>query len=402
MRNSNWFRCSESFIVLLVTVVFVLKTPELYRLWNLNQANQYLLRWSILGDDDCQEGFLTRATQLGDRAGINWTNSYGERVRALHKTLCRREPKDYRDSGEYSYQTGLEHEAAGDIQKAINLYQDACDKDERHVLACFTAYTRITAPPQPGKDTSLSRLQKLIPVQSIVPLEAGGITLIGFDLQVNVLQHDDSLIPITLYWEIPEPTGLTNYWEEQGWSYVQVGTRLYQIGQVKNLLPNGGFERDLSNIAKLPFGYENIRYSVNQDPNLIKAYHRMELVDRENDISQVAVIVNQEEKLNGLTTINGVDISAGDLYLMSGLMRVSDTGVGSLGGVWRTNSKEDIRYWYIARNLSGQVWTQVSGVFRAPQDAEVFTILALNKGEGEVYFDDLVFSQIPTPEIAHE
>jgi tetratricopeptide (TPR) repeat protein len=392
-------RQSPFVFVLVIIVVMFCKTPLLYLVWNFNQASLNLIRWSLGQDGENPEKYLFEAVARGEQAGNYWLDTYNERVSAKLETIQKNKLSSANGIALMTFTAGIEFEAQGNIQDALVSYQNACQQNNKLIQACSSAYSILVESYQvEAADSYRQFLIHLEPDYAHVPLEDENIKLLGYDLQTPLLERDDEPLSITIYWDMSNSTTGISEWSRNGWSYIQVGSRLYQMGKISNLLPNYGFDRDFSNIAILPYGYQNVRYSVNQDKNILSTHHRLEVVKREQEISQAAVVVNSEEKLNGLTTKQKVDISPTDLYILSGLMRVAEGGSGSLGGVWRTQQMDDINYWYISRNSTDPSWVKVGGVERAPANAEIFTLLALNTGVGEVYFDNLMFFRIPYPE----
>jgi tetratricopeptide (TPR) repeat protein len=380
-------------------LVLFYRTQTLYLLWNFNLANLYVLRWSLSGDNKCEKEYLTKATHWGERAGKYWINSYEERMNSEVEKTCANVDPNPRALSESSYISGIAYESLGDLRSALVFYQDACNKNRKHILACFSVFRLLDASePELGK-SYFREITELEPDYQLNSTLDERLKLIGFDVLTEGFGSDSNSLPVIIYWDIPNPTLKSSIWKNNDWSYIQIGNRLYQIGEIQNLLPNGSFERDISTIAVLPFGYQNIRYSVNQDYHILSNHHRLDLVAREGEISQVVVIVNPEEKLNGITTKERVKILAGKHYILTGLMKVSESGKGSLGGVWRTEASEDISYWYIARNVIHKTWTRVSGIMTAPEAAEIFTLLALNTGQGEIFIDNLLLFQVTYPEL---
>jgi tetratricopeptide (TPR) repeat protein len=399
-KNDMVFTRSAGLLVIVLIMGLILNIPALYLVWNSNQANLFLLRWSILGDSDCDKGYLANAYKWGERARNYWTEVYREQTSVKLRQTCANKVPTTQGLADIYFKEGVEYEARENLHNALTSYQNACQSNEKHIQACFLVYRVLAEMSEPESGNSyLLRLKALKPDYLVGTVQEREMILLGFDLQIDLLGEVAENILVTLFWDIPAPIEIVSTWVKDDWTYIQIGSRLYQIGEVDNLLPNGGFERDISPIALLPFGYQNIRYNANQDFRILSTYHRLTMVEREGKISQVAVVMNPEEMLNGLTNKDKVKVSPGELYVLSGFMRVSEDAKVSLGGVFRTEKKEDISYWYINRNSNDQDWTSFGGVITAPQNAEIFDLLALNTGKGEVYFDNLLFSMIPYPDI---
>ena len=95
-------------------------------------------------------------------------------------------------------------------------------------------------------ERQLVGLQPRYPLGAPTPVEAlPGWTLLGYDLARPML-GPLSTVAIVLYWQrdvaLEHSPGATRIGD---WDWVWAGRRVYQIGSVENLAPNGGFEGQL-------------------------------------------------------------------------------------------------------------------------------------------------------------
>jgi hypothetical protein len=247
----------------------------------------------------------------------------------------------------------------------------------------------------------LHRLTALVPAVQVHRTGNDQYQLLGLDLDEWSIAWDGAHIPMTLYWQTSTCVDSPRQWNVGGWQYIQVRDRLYQIGVVSNLLPNGGFEQDLSTMAALPMGYHNIRdfrlRETGEITDFLRQYHNLLQNWRNGYPNQVAAMTAPSEKINGFST-SRVPIDDDALYLFSGWMRTTGESEGYLGGVWERD-KIEIKYWKIARWSSQTTWRRYASVATAPDEATEFKFMALRRGIGTVLFDDVLFCDIPLPDL---
>jgi len=369
----------------------------------LNFAHIALTRWAFVVGDPSPERYLELAVQWGKQAGSTWQEEHGHSARAqkLWEHVTSSSVQAQRRA-EQAYQQGQIWENKGKLGLALEFYQQAFTTDSKLIEAGYQIYRLSTQVEQlklaQRQEEMLSALE---PEYHVTTTLADGTKLLGYDLDEIYLERGVDLIPITFYWELSTSLGDVSQWETKDWTYVRVQNRLYQIGQVANLVPNGGFEQDLSTIAVVPHGYRDIaaEHKYQDDRHrFLRSRHQLMIDKRDGGHSQVAVVVNPSVGLNGIMSVQEIMMEPGALYVFGGWMRVGDGGSGDLGGVWRKDSGEAVRYWYVARERSAQPWQWILSTVTAPVDGSLsFRPLALNRGEGEVYFDDLVCFQITPP-----
>ena len=388
---------------LLLALVVVRSAGSIYHSLYLNMAHIALARWAFAPEQAEPEQHLTAAVQWGEKAGPAWMDQHGHSERALALwTHVISETSLARRRAERVYRQGQALEREGQLEAALAAYRQAYAGDGLWVEAGYRTYYLAMQTDQPAlaqRHAQALRVQS--PEYPVNTTLDNGARLLGYDLDEMRLERDIDPIPITLYWELPTPLEDVSQWQADGWTYVGVQDRLYQVGVMDNLLPNGGFERDLSTMAIIPSGYQHVQASLVRDRPDYLAYlqdrHKLMPDRRDRDINQVAVVMNVVKGLNGLTTPHKVAVEPGALYIVGGWMRVTGGGSGFLGGVWGDDSNADLLYWYATQKQPAQSWQHFASASIAPKEATVFTPLALNTGENKVYFDDLVFFQVPFP-----
>ncbi|MBN1890299.1 MAG: hypothetical protein JW850_20060 [Thermoflexales bacterium] len=387
-----------------VTLGLVLLAASLYRSLCSDLAHVALARWAFVPGQAKAESQLFAALEWGEKAGDAWTadrlghNQQAQRLGARMQSQV----VLARQRAQGAYDQGLSWERQEELALALESYQQAFADDGRWVEAGYKVYDLgmqlgQAALAQP-RAQALYTLSPEYPVSTSLAAQA---RLLGYDLDEMSLERGVDPIPVTFYWELPgSPEGVSR-WQADGWVYVRVQNRLYQLGTLDNILPNGGFERDLSTMAIVPAGYQDAQAALIRDRrdyvDLLRTRHRLDLDQAGEYATQVAVVVSSNAAFNGLTTLYKLSVKAGSLYVMGGRMRVTEAGNGYLGGIWRTDPTTDLLYWHVARERPAQAWQHIAAAARAPEGATVFVPLFLNMGAGQVYFDDLVLFQVPVP-----
>jgi hypothetical protein len=373
----------------------------LCRAARLNLAHVMLLRWASQPPGLGSERSLIRSVGWGTRAGADWErHGHGERAAVL---LARLQSDGWRERERAlsAYRQGQRLEREGETTQALAHYREASNWVGSRVASIYAIYRLL----QQGGDSvrveaQLDALVALTPDFRAALAITDHVRLLGCDLDPWSLEGSEGRIPVVFYWEVPASDGTPREWVEDGWRYIRVRTRLYQIGMIDNLLPNGGFEQDLSTRVALPLGYRNLRDARIRGEDgfeaFLKSHHRLVTDQRDGHITQVAAAVNPRDETDGMATAHKVPVQEGALYLFGGWMRVTDTNEGYLAGVW-WNGGDELLYWKVAKWVSVQSWHHFVAASVAPEGADSFSPLALNRGVGEAWFDDLILLQVPLP-----
>jgi hypothetical protein len=381
--------------------LIVLRVPTLASTLALNLAHRDLLYWSPLLPYEEGKCLLERVIDLGERAGPRWLE-YGHDQRARER-LAQMESESWygRSQRWVAFETGRRLEAQGDAEAAIMAYQEAADQTELRAPSFYAIYRLTRTSDSRVAEGYLHRLTALVPAVQVHRTGNDQYQLLGLDLDEWSIAWDGAHIPMTLYWQTSTSVDTPRQWNVGGWQYIQVRDRLYQIGVVSNLLPNGGFEQDLSTMAALPMGYHNTRdfrlRQTGEITDFLRQYHNLLQNWRNGYPNHVAAMTAPSEKINGFST-SRVPIDDDALYLFSGWMRTTGESEGYLGGVWERD-KTEIIYWKIAKWSSQTTWRRYASVANVPDEATEFKFMALRRGIGTVLFDDVLFCEIPLPDL---
>jgi tetratricopeptide (TPR) repeat protein len=385
------------FISIFCLNLLILGGPSVLDSFFLNVANFELSKWSAESRFDKALEHLTNAVRWGERAGPKWSAKEA-RVQALWSRMTDAAAQS-KQVTQKAYKQGHLLEEQNELDAALEHYVQATMADEGCVKCRYALYK--LAAHQEQKELAQQQLDALIELYPRyhlgIALE-GNIELIGYDLDEIELERDLNPIPITFYWQLPTLSQDISSWEEGSWKYFQIHNRLYQVGLIENLLPNGGFEFSLYGGAVLPFGYHNTSTHANQNLRYLQIHHQLDLMQRDPVLSQVAIVVNPTEMVNGLTTIEDVFVKPNHRYILAGWLKAAGDGSGYLGGIWRTENKSDIGYWYAVENYADETWKYISVSVTSPDTAAIFTPLLTNRHSGRVYFDNLVFFELSVPE----
>lgn len=380
-------------IIALLLTAF--RIPWLSSALMLNLAHRDLLHWSPLLPYSEGKYLLERAVDLGGRAGPRWgEHGHGQRARQI---LTQMESDAWYDRFQrwQAFEMGQQLESQGHIEAAFVAYQEAASQTELRAVSFYALY-RLTRASDPEKsDEYLYRLVALEPATHVHWAESDQYELLGFDLDEWSVSWNGDHIPITFYWQLSISVDRPKRWYVNDWQYIQVQDRLYQVGTISNLLPNGGFEQDASVISALPMGYRNVRdchlREAGEIINFLRQHHSLLQAQRNGYLSQVAAITGPLERHNGFSTRVLVDEDA--LYMLSGWMLTIGESEGYLGGVWEKGQVE-LQYWNVANWSSQTSWRQYSAIGLFPAEASKFRFLALQRGAGMVLFDNVLFCKI--------
>jgi tetratricopeptide (TPR) repeat protein len=366
-----------------------------------NLARVSLAKWAFLPDVVSPERYLVSAVRWGERAGESWyRHGHGKQA----ERILERVQSVPRYKAEAVYCMGQEREEAGDWKLALDLYQEALAIDPQYVEVSNSLYKLAM---DTGQDMlaryQVDKLSNLSPEYPVTRTMGNGLILLGYDLGEVVFERGVEPIPITWYWEVLTSVEAISRQQVGKWTYIRVRNRLYQIGKALNLVPNGGFERDLSTMAVVPYGYTDVHSQAHYQENRYKyliSHHRLSLENYSDNLTQVAALTNPVPGLNGMLPIVGVQMKPQSVYVLGGWMRVKEGGLGYLGGVWRTVNAQDVDYWYATEKQPVCAWQFFVSTLITPEDSSlIFKFLALNLGEGEVDFDNLMLFRVISPEV---
>jgi hypothetical protein len=350
------------------------------------------------------EDSLTQAIKWGERARDRWERHYHkERAITLVEQLQGTEWRD-REQALSAYEQAQQLEQEGQAVLALSKYQAASQWVGLKVKAAYATY-RLSD--QVGRieqaEEARQYLTTLVPEVKMDTV-IGDLRLLGYDLDMWSLEWDEEDIPITLYWETS--AGASTFpreWLEEEWSYIKVHNRLYQLGTVRNLLPNGGFEQDLFATAIIPFGYRYFKQSHIQGQEgyvkFLESRYSLALENRNGRATQVAAISNMQNEVGGLSTFESIVVQGGKPYLFGGWMRVNGNGASYLAGEWRRTG-DLLKYWQVARWVSPQSWQSFASLSISPEKADTFFPLFLGQTQSEVLFDNVLLFPVSLPSVS--
>jgi tetratricopeptide (TPR) repeat protein len=384
-------------LLLLVSFCLLLYGSRLSKALNFNLASTALSHWSFAPQLSDARAYLSQAIHWGEKSDIRWyQRGYATRTEALWLRVTDEQVVAH-ERAEAAYQRGQRLEHQQHYQAALNAYKQAVVDDEKCIQCLYALYNLSM---RQGKEELAQQQQEsllsLEPQHAVSATLDNGVRLQGYDLDEIELERAVDRVSIVFYWKLPRTTDGISQWQAEGWTYIKVQQRLFQIGQIENLLDNGGMEWNLSTIAGVPYGYRSIFSAVQNQPDYQRAHYDLKVDYQRDPFSQVVVVQGDEAGgLDGLTSATKIEVNPDVLYILGGRLRAAQGGLGYLGGVWRDREKEDVLYWYTVQDFQSNAWQSFTAVHKAPPSAVTFTPLFLNRGSGEVRFDDLIFFELP-------
>ena len=209
--------------------------------------------------------------------------------------------------------------------------------------------------------------------------------LVGYDLDEEALKMW-SETTIWLYWQPSKPVEM----KKPGWHWA--GERWVEVREVRNLVPNGGFEWDLKVGPAYPYGWPSGIYKAPLE------CHELVVDERNGEKTKCARLSNSQTYQSTSFASIEIPIKPGAIYLQAGWIK-SEGGKGYLGRRWMGKIEEKPPYNYVVRGVKAESWTHYAGIARPPEGATSCHLWLLNyKSTGKVYFDDILFVELELPE----
>ena len=287
--------------------------------------------------------------------------------------------------GEAYYRLGLYAEDEGEIETAVENYEKALGLNERLVDAIARLEWWYRRNGEMTKAEELKdRLASLEPEYSVGEKVSDDWVLLGYDLDEEALEAGTS-IEIALYW-LPSAEVRID-----GPDWYRAGERWIHVTNIRNLVPNGGFEQDEIRGKKLPAGWQIGPYRSPIDT------HELMIDQRDGKETTVARLSNSEEHPNTSFSARDISVKPDGLYLQAGWMRSEEGGRGYLGHRWYVGGKKD-SHDYVAEGMEVDSWSHFAGMAIPPDGGSGCRVWLLNrKSQGQVYFDDILFFELEIP-----
>jgi hypothetical protein len=212
--------------------------------WHVNLALLTLLRSGLReGASDAQHAEWLAAAQQHLEAGLRLSPAWRwERIReSTRLTLSQLSESELEAIAEYNL--GREAEAAGRTAEAAHHYRVAIQRDGSLTAARLALWELSDRMGMLSTAEELSAfLRDLAPQYPAGVGVSDGMVLLGYDVPDLAFLFDSPCL-IVLHWSIPEGLDGDRLPEAAaGWQSYRLGDRLFQVGQVENLVRNGGFE----------------------------------------------------------------------------------------------------------------------------------------------------------------
>lgn len=278
-------------------------------------------------------------------------------------------------AGESYYYLGAYLESIGDIEKAKEDYGRAIELDCSSIV---TAYNRLKSlyselGDMENANSVALKLSGLKPSYEVNHRFTNGLDLAGYSLDEKEF-------------ELFDEGRVTFFWEKSG-------KRFYEIKEVKNLVPDFGFEMDIPG-KNFPSGWQPDSYSGEKD----RKYYDVVInnkgkIDEKNQC--LALSVDSKKTETGCAADIG-NITKDSYYLQAGYLKSPDDRA------WMGVEKNTQFYSYAALGITPSQWEHVSRVtsFSAGIDNCSFRALLVSYAKAcRAYFDDILFIKLELPNI---
>jgi hypothetical protein len=213
--------------------------------------------------------------------------------------------------------------------------------------------------------------------------------LVGYDLDEKSLERW-SEITIWLYWLPSKPVEI----KKPGW--YRAGERWVEVREVRNLVPNGGFEWDPKVGAAYPYGWPSGIYGAPLE------FHELVIDERNGEKTKSARLSNSETHNRTSFASVKIPVNPNAIYLQAGWIK-SEGGNGFLGRRWIGKIKEEQPYNFVVGGVNAESWTHYAGIAKPLEGASSCRLWLLNfESTGKVYFDDILFIEVQVPQQARE
>ncbi|MDA2936675.1 hypothetical protein MYX75_00210 [Acidobacteria bacterium AH-259-A15] len=235
-----------------------------------------------------------------------------------------------------------------------------------------------------GELSDLHPLRQLNAPATILTLS--GWDLLGFDLSSGPCLRLRDELDIILYWERDVFAAMPGEAMVKDWKLIWAGNRVFQIGKVRNLVSNGGFEWTVDLRDRRPPGWPYEMMEPNRPNDL-----PLQVAERNGLPTVVLHLDNRYRKKSAWHSLE-FPVEEDRLYLQAASVRTSGRSEFCIGQGWYHLQRKDF-YKYL---VCGQAleWTHYGGLVRPLPGAEVARFQLLNLGPGEAWFDDALFVPI--------
>ena len=224
------------------------------------------------------------------------------------------------------------------------------------------------------------------------PVVGPGLTLLGYDLYDEEEVAYGGPIRVALYWQLPDPPWSDVRTRSQGdWWFYAVGTRLYQVGIVHNMVSNAGFEAAVTaRSGQMSIGgWPGSHYSTSPYQTIDVA-----LVMRNGLPGFALRLLNDAGGPSGKPTGNMAVDPAG-LYLHGAWLRAEDGARACVARAYDPgragHATPDFDYLACVNSDQTGDWMHVASLTSPWPGASRVRLFLTNIGSGQALFDDVLF-----------
>jgi len=291
------------------------------------------------------------------------------------------------------YNLALRFERNGNnVEKAKDYYEKTIELEGNRAIEAY--YRLKSLYKRQGRfeeaESIETKLLSLKPEYEVNHKFSDGLILLGYSLNEKEFElfNEGKII---FFWEIANQNLELNYKKEKLSNIYEIDNRLYEVKEVKNLIPNFGFEVD--SIGKgFPYGWDtDIYYSPLVCHEIVS---EADLLDKTQYLLLNNTIAN-----NTNCQTHYIAVDEGNCYLQGGWIK-SINGNAYLGRRWFDSEKRVMKYNYAASNIRLPSWEYYSQIVTPHSNVAYCRLWVINyKTQGKAYFDDIIFIKLELPEL---
>ena len=315
-------RCVGLFL-LLIAVLF---TNDLQPILLINRAGIEYSRMKLRQDQSVIEGAQSLAT-MNDYLSVLPKVGAADRLMSVARAfdLAQRQVSMPRLEAQSAYREGLVLQANGEWESASHSFKTALQIDPSFMPALLSL-AGVLGKLERRTDLAYltERIEKAEPDYAFTVSILPGLEFLGFDVDENSYAFA-SRVPLVIYWRTVDSkkSASLQITEDAQFRTYAWGDRVFQVGDVKNLVSNAGFE-------DIPFMATNFPISFGRayTPESVWSPYGLKVITRRNMQSTVLCLTNNAKYYRtGVTTLP-LTVEPGRKYLAAIWMKNDSTSGG--------------------------------------------------------------------------
>jgi hypothetical protein len=405
-----WEKVLRALLCVGVCVLLGTQATRLWTRWAVNQAMVHLAAWTMAPTVQAAHRLAPQADQSVANVLNETTAEAGTRLASHAQRLAAFQARQARHRDQLAAQDWLAEaqslQKRGLVAEAVSTYNRVLSLNPRLIEAYAGLHSAYEAQGLTEQARSVAaQWESLAPPYRLgksdggggwdaetPPVGKSGLRLLGYDLYDEEEVTHGGPIRVALYWQLPDSRWPEVRTRSQGdWQFYAVGTRLYQVGIVHNMVSNAGFEAAVtarSSQVNIP-GWPGSHYST-------APYQTMDiaLVTR-NDLPGFALrLLNDAGGPSGKTT-GSMTVDPAGLYLHGAWLCAEDGAIACVARAYDPgragHATPDFDYLACVRSDRTEDWMHVAGLTAPWSGAQWVRLFLTNIGSGQALFDDVLF-----------